>query len=298
MNKNPCDLNIEDCITFLKSCFQNNENSQIEKVGFTGGEPFLNLDFICRIAEFAVSKDLLFDRVMTNGVWWKTESDLAENLQKLYNSGFDGKICLSFDSFHNQNSKKIKEFIKSVIKIFGNSSVEIQTVIPFEQKNLKILKTSEFELLKNLSSMLNCEISITSEKKGSGFLILSNVEENFEIPVFIFSETLTSKDKNSFKSKKWFKEDFCQGPGNILYIHSDGNIAPCCGFSNENSKLFIGKITDSFEKVLENAKNNKMIKLCFEDGLSSEIKNLKKQKKLTGKTDDICTFCDLICNLK
>ena len=48
----------------------------------------------------------------------------------------------------------------------------------------------------------------------------------------------------------------------------------------------------SFEEILKNAKENKMISLCFTEGLSSKI---KKTDSLKGKTDDICTFCDFIC---
>ena len=81
-----------------------------------------------------------------------------------------------------------------------------------------------------------------------------------------------------------------------MFVHSDGNIAPCCGFANENPQLFIGKITDSIETILQNAKSNKMIQLCFEKGLSSVKKVAKKAHK--GKCGDICSFCDFVCKTK
>ena len=285
-------LDSEKCLKFLETC-----TPQIEKIGFTGGEPFLNLDFILKITEFAVKKDFLFDRIMTNGIWWNDESELLKKLSILYDSGYDGKICLSYDSFHNQNLQKTVQFIKTVLKIFGKTSLEIQSVIKFSEKNKKIKKTSLFPLLQELSELLSCKQKIIFQKKSTALLkiVKENIFENdyFEIPVFIFPQSLESKNPESFKSRKWFKEDFCEGPGNILYVHSDGNIAPCCGFSNENSQLFIGTINDSFSKILENAKENKMISLCFTDGLSSKIKKIGIKK---GKTDDICTFCDFICN--
>jgi hypothetical protein len=114
-----------------------------------------------------------------------------------------------------------------------------------------------------------------------------------EVPLYVLPQSFESENPKCWQSKKWFKEDFCQGPGNILFVHSDGNIAPCCGFANENKELFIGKITDSIETILQNAKNNKMIQLCFEKGLSSVKKVAKKSHK--GKCSDICTFCDFIC---
>ena len=54
------------------------------------------------------------------------------------------------------------------------------------------------------------------------------------------------------------------------------------------------------DNTYKNAQKNKMIKLCYEKGLSNckkEIKQkLQKQgKKIPGKCRDICSFCDFIC---
>ena len=104
-----------------------------------------------------------------------------------------------------------------------------------------------------------------------------------EVPLYVLPQSFESENPKCWQSKKWFKEDFCQGPGNILFVHSDGNIAPCCGFANENKELFIGKITDSIETILQNAKSNKMIQLCFEKGLSSVKKVAKKADSGSSK---------------
>ena len=133
-----------------------------------------------------------------------------------------------------------------------------------------------------------------TEKLESELNALGN---DFSADIFVLPQTFQSDDKRGWQSKKWFKEDFCEGPGNILFVHADENIAPCCGFANENCALFIGKITDSFDSVMQNAEKNPMIKLCFEKGLSSLIKKLEKEKKLPGKTGDICTFCDFIAKM-
>jgi hypothetical protein len=129
--------------------------------------------------------------------------------------------------------------------------------------------------------------------------LIKELPDCFDYQVFTFDESYTSDDERSWQDKKWFKEDFCSGPGQILYVHSDGRIAPCCGFANENEKLIIGNINQTFNEVINQAKQNEMIKLCYLDGLSSKIKELKKQKLLPkGKTKDNCTFCDFICKLK
>ena len=48
-----------------------------------------------------------------------------------------------------------------------------------------------------------------------------------------------------------------------------------------------------FSEIMKNAAGNRMIKICFEKGLSSLLK--RKDLHFPGKTSDICTFCDFIC---
>lgn len=265
-------LNTDDAKKLILSCKKNPE-SKIEKIGFSGGEPFLEADFLGEVSSFARKNDFMFDQIMTNGVWWKTEDELIQTLQRIQDCGYDGKIGISYDNFHGQNYEKIRTFCNAVNKIFGEESINIQAVAdPF----LDDEKTEKLERE------------------------LNALGEDFSADIFILPQTFEGSDERGWKSKKWFKEDFCAGPGNILFIHPSGNIAPCCGFANENSALFIGKITDSFEQIMQNAAQNKMIKFCFETGLSRRAKEIEKSgKKMpgTGRTDDICTFCDFLAGV-
>lgn len=284
VNRIPQHLSIESAKAFILSC-KNAPDSQIDKIGFSGGEPFLYSDFLLELTKFTVSQDLMFDQIMTNGDWWQTEQDLNQKLTDLYNAGYDGKIGLSWDTFHNQNPERMQTFISAIQNIFGTDSINIQTVIPYENTqgggSLPLARTS---LLATPSS-------------GES---LNQKAPQRPVKIYELPQTFPSTDKRAWSSKKWFKEDYCQGPGNIFYIHADGNIAPCCGFANENKELFIGKITDTYETVMNNAEKNPLIKICYETGLSKYKKQIKKQlkkqgKKLPGKTSDICSFCDFVC---
>ena len=102
--------------------------SNIKKIGFSGGEPFLNIDFMLSLIKKTVQLDLLFDQIMTNGTWWKTTQELHSTLTKIQQAGFDGKIGLSWDIFHNQNPQKIEYFIQTVQNYFGKQSITIQSV--------------------------------------------------------------------------------------------------------------------------------------------------------------------------
>lgn len=278
VSRTPKKLSIEDAKTFILSC-KNASDSHIEKIGFSGGEPFLYLEFLIEITKFTISQDLMFDQIMTNGDWWQTEEDLKKTLQELYNAGYDGKIGLSWDSFHGQKTERMLTFISEVQNIFGPDSINIQTVISDN---------------KGGESLPLAPAVPASATPSSGDTPQRPVQ------IYYLPQTFPSENSQAWKARRWFKDDYCAGPGNILYIHADGNIAPCCGFANENPALFIGKITDTYQDVIKNAQENPLVKICYETGLGKYRKQLKKQlhkqgKKLPGKTNDICSFCDFVC---
>lgn len=298
-------LKIQDATDFIEECAKNIAPDGlpfINKVGFSGGEPFLNLNFLCKVTETSVKSGMIFDRIMTNAVWWKDKNELFSALQKIYDCGFDGKIGISFDNFHGQSAEKIADFINTAAKIWQNPEIiEIQSVI-----DTRLPLKEDSEHLHRLANILNADFYEETKKDGIGEMAIEN--DNVFVRIFRFLPSLQSENPAAWKSKKWFKEDFCKGPGNIFYVHPDGNIAPCCGFSNENSELFIGTIKTPFAQLLENSKNNKMVKICFEQGLSSLIPQAEKQLKESGifsgheipRTENICTFCDYaaknLCN--
>ncbi len=257
IERNPHKLEIADAVALIESCAA---GGQIDRVGFSGGEPFLYMDFLIEVTKAVVAHDMLFDQIMTNGDWWRDEADLVEKLQTLYDAGYDGKIGLSWDSYHGQSTERMETFIRAVQEIFGKDSINIQTVD---------------------------DTPATPS----------------DITVYTLPRTYPSEDPRAWQSRRWFKEDYCEGPGQILYVHADGNIAPCCGFANENPALFIGTIHDSFETIMQKAAVNPMIKICYEEGLSHYRrhglkKSLRSQgKKLPGKCSDICSFCDFVCRL-
>lgn len=296
VNKNPLKIQVDDAIKFLQSAKGSDECS-VEKIGFSGGEPFLYQEFLEAIIKESVSQGFMFDRIMTNGIWWKTEKELSESLKKIYDAGFDGKICLSWDYFHGQEYGKIKTFVKKVIKTFGSESLEIQSVVPYERKNTIFVRNGDDKIIRDIKRLAReLKLSIknyTNFFSKKGYFVLEG--KKALIHVYRTPETFPCSDARAWKSKKWFKEDYCTSLGQILYIHSSGKIAPCCGFSNENKKLIIGNIKQSFDEVVLNAEVNPMIKLCFEKGLLSLAEKLTQKGKLDRKTSDNCTFCDYVC---
>ena len=298
IERNPHNLEIADAVALIKSCVK--AGSDIDRIGFSGGEPFLYMDFLIEVTKAVVANDLLFDQIMTNGDWWKDEEDLRATLQKLYDAGYDGKIGLSWDSYHGQSTERMETFIRTVQDIFGEESINIQTVD--ENKEGGSLPLVSEAVSSALRFRSGSETTASSATPSTGGAAPRNAPLDISnITVYQLPRTYTSDDSRAWQARRWFREDYCEGPGHILYVHADGNIAPCCGFANENQALFIGRITDSFETIMQNAANNKMVKICYEEGLSHYRRHgLKKSlhsqgKKLPGKCSDICSFCDFVC---
>ena len=117
IERNPHKLEIKDAVALIESCVK--AGSDIDRIGFSGGEPFLYMDFLVEITKAAVANDLMFDQIMTNGDWWRDEADLRDKLQTIYDAGYDGKIGLSWDTYHGQSTERMETFIRNVQDIFG-----------------------------------------------------------------------------------------------------------------------------------------------------------------------------------
>lgn len=296
VNRNPVRLETNDAVKFIQSAKQN-EECTVEKIGFSGGEPFLHQDFLESVIKESVNQGFMFDKIMTNGVWWKTEKELSESLRRIYDAGFDGKIGLSWDYFHAQEYEKIKTFVKKTLKTFGEESLEIQSVVPYERKDALFVRKDDNRIIKEIKRLardMNLSVkNYTNFFSKRGMILLEG--KKALIHVYRTPQSFPCSDGRGWKSRKWFKEDFCANLGQILYIHPDGKIAPCCGFANEDKKLIIGNIRQTYDEVVLNAEVNPMIKLCFETGLLSLAEKLERNGKLSRKTDDNCTFCDYVC---
>jgi len=261
----------DHALRFLGEC----KSLGIKRVGFTGGEPFLALDLLCALSRRAVSHGLLFDRIMTNAVWWKDERMLRSALKRLHDSGYDGSICVSVDAFHNQNIKKLARFIEIAVKIWRRPDiVSIAYVHGSKDKETK----ESLGALKALIGKIDREIFLRT------------------LRIDIAPVGKAEKFKDPWGYKDWFKEDYCNGPGNVFFVMPSGDVKPCCGYATDNKELTIGNIKrDSGEDMIKNAVNNKFVGAVFSRGLSRIRKGLEGVGvRFPGKTLSHCYFCDYI----
>jgi len=284
IQKQPGTLDIKSAIAFLRRCAR----SGIERVGFTGGEPFLTLDFLVAVTREALHNNMLFGRITTNGVWFKNKSLLIKALKRLYAAGYDGDIMVSVDAFHAQDLRKVATFIRVVSALWSRPQMVTIAAVrgAREADTLARLKRLAFFLRARLYNV-----------NGRPALI-----KNKDIFIRIAAIDLSSVGKavclkNPWGSK-WFKDDFCKGPGNIFFVMPDGKVAPCCGYANDHNELAIGTIKDSPKILIRNARTNRFVAAVFTSGLHAIRKKLENSGiKFPGKTTDHCFFCRYLLDL-
>ena len=115
----PDRLDIPTAIRFLEDA----RGYGIRTVGFTGGEPFLYPEFLFAVCRRAAGLGFRFDKVMTNGVWFRDRAHLDEVLSELARSGFSGRLGLSVDKFHGVHTGRLADFCRTAREVFGRDNI-------------------------------------------------------------------------------------------------------------------------------------------------------------------------------
>ncbi len=287
-------LSIQDAQNFLRQC----AGTDIDRIGFSGGEPFLAVDFITALCATAVELDLYFDRLMTNAMWFTDGAVLRSELERVCQAGFDGTIAVSVDDYHNPDSEKLALFISTAFEVFGRRDcIELVSVLDREgNPSLSHFRTLAqnlgAELCLNDGLPVNLQDARAIQNRRSGMSDGSGLY----IPIVTLPYSASVADSAAWKAERWFTDDFCEGPGNIFYVHPDGSVAVCCGFANENSELIVGTVRDSYSTLMDRARANTHIQDCYEKGLDAKRLEMEKEGIMfPGKTADICFFCDYLC---
>lgn len=287
-------LTIEAALRFLGDCADHG----IERVGFSGGEPFLESGFVAELCAAAVERGMYFDRLMTNAAWYRDEGHLEEVLERIYDAGFDGTVGISIDDWHAQEPKDVALFIETLGRVAGRfDGIELACALDREGRY-------PLERLAALAKLLGCDIvtegglpaalenSVHRKNLAAGM----DDGQGIFIPVTAFPYSRGAGDAEAWKAAAWFTDDFCSGPGNVFFVHPDGSVAPCCGFANERPDLILGKVEEGVEALTEAARNIPAVRRCYETGLDAYRRAREAEGiRYPGKTDDPCFFCDWLC---
>jgi len=282
-------------VAFLESC----RDGGIERVGFSGGEPFLAPAFLSAVCKAAVDLGMLFDRLMTNGAWWKDERQLRSTLAGLRDAGFDGTFGLSHDAYHGRDPRTMAAFISAVFELWDRKDcVEILSVrSPDDARFLAGLRELAGLLGGTLEEDDGEPLAIVRADGPAGDAPGDRYEDGATLRIPILrSPRSAGADEGSWGSPRWFEDDFCAGPGNVFYVHPDGSVAACCGFANENEQLILGTMSDGYAVLCAAAAENAHVRACYETGLNAHRQGLETAgRRFPGKTADMCFFCDWLC---
>ena len=243
-------LDIRAAARFLKAC----RKLGIREIGFTGGEPFLEPDFMAAMSREANKAEMRFDRITTNAGWFRSPAELDKVLGQVMAAGYSGSFCVSVDKYHHVPLSKVALFIMKVLAVTG------------WPESISLVHVGDMSRVRKLAALLKGNITKNGRLEipaRRNFLGLSAKITRINLcPV-----GSAGKLADPWGSK-WFREDFCAGPGQLLYVMPNGDVKPCCGFASDLPEMSIGNIyRNSAGTIINKAARDPFVKLVYSRGL-------------------------------
>lgn len=269
-------LDIREAARFLKGCHKQG----ISEIGFTGGEPFLAPGFLAALSREADRAGMRFDRITTNAGWFQSPAELDQVLGRVIAAGYRGSFCISVDKYHQVPLSKVALFIKRVLDLTG------------WPESISLVHVDDLSRVKKLAAMLKGKINKAGRLEvpaGRGFIGLSAKITGINLCPVGSAGKLADP-----RGGKWFREDYCAGPGQLLYVLPAGEVKPCCGFASDLPEMSIGNIyLDSAATIIKNAAGDPFVKLVYGRGLLRlrDIYQAHNPGSKLKPTSDHCYFC-------
>ena len=274
-------LDLAVALRFLDDAFGEGVNT----LGFTGGEPFLYPEFVLAVTRRAAERGYRFDKVMTNGVWFRDAGHLEGVLTGLRDAGFTGKIGLSVDKFHGIQTPKLADFCRTARTIFDRDNVlSLSYASSHPERGL--------DAIRRLASALDASLE-WSDLLGRYLLVAPTLTMTLNWNHLATVERAERLPGDPWDGA-WFEEDYCEGPGQALIVNPRGEVKPCCGFASDLDQLTIGNIYEhSARAIIERGRNHPYVGKVFREGLTAirdEIQT-RHPDALPGATSNHCYFC-------
>lgn len=256
----------------------------IEWLGFTGGEPFLYPEFLVAVTRRAARLGYRFDKIVTNGVWQRDKKHLAAVLRDLHEAGYTGKLGLSVDKFHGIHTPDLADFCRTARRVFGRDNVvSLNYASRRPDQGLEPIQRLAQELggVIDWSDLLHRYLLVSPE-------LTITLNWNHLAPVERAEKMAGAWDG------VWFKEDYCEGPGQALIVNPKGDVKPCCGFASDLDQLTIGNIHQhTVAQVVRLGRKHPYVGKVFREGLTAIRAEIlaRDPNALPGATSNHCYFC-------
>jgi hypothetical protein len=273
-------LDIPVALRFLRQAHE----AGIEWLGFTGGEPFLYPDFLTALTREAATLGMRFDKIQTNGVWFRDEAHLVADLEAVRDAGFTGKLGLSVDKFHGKHTEEAATFCRVARRVFGRENI---VSLSYASRSPE----QGLEPARALAALLDGVID------WSDWLhryLLVTPDLNIVMNWNHLAAVERAEGLRGSWDGEWFEEDYCEGPGQALIVTPKGEVKPCCGFASDLEQLTIGNIhADTVEGIIQRARNHPYVGKVFREGLTAIRDEIlaRDPDALPGATTNHCFFC-------
>jgi organic radical activating enzyme len=253
-------------------------------LGFTGGEPFLYPEFLHALTGRAAGLGMRFDKVQTNGVWFAAEGQLVDELTRLRDAGFTGKLGLSVDKFHGKHTAQAAAFCRAARRVFGRDNI---VSLSYASRAPDLGLEPARELAQHLDGVIAWSDWLRRHLLVSDELTIV-LNWNHLAPVERAERFAGAWDG------VWFEEDYCEGPGQALIVTPRGEVKPCCGFASDLDQLTIGNIHhDTAAGIIRRGREHPYVGKVFREGLTAIRDEIlaHNPQALPGLTSNHCFFC-------
>jgi hypothetical protein len=253
-------------------------------LGFTGGEPFLYPEFVEAVTRRAAELGFRFDKIMTNGVWYRDPAHLEGVLEGLAGAGFSGKLGLSVDKFHGAHTAAAAAFCRTARRVFGTDNI---VSLSYASRRPELGLEPVHALARELGAVVEW-----SPLLGRYLLVAPDLTMTLN-----WNHLAPVERAERFRGGwdgEWFAEDFCEGPGQALIVNPRGEVKPCCGFASDLDQLTIGNIyRDSVARIVRRARRHPYVGKVFREGLTAIRDEIlaRDPGALPGATSNHCYFC-------
>jgi len=271
-------LPVAAALRFLDSC----PGTTVERGGFPGREPFRPPAVLEALTARTVRRGLLFDRVTTNAAWFRDRVELRARLIRLRDKGYDGSFHVSLDAYHGRSVAKPALFIRAAADIWGRPDVA----------GLIAVRGGRDEETEARLDALAAALGARRIARGGRRLIVSG---DLFVPISYTDLVPVGRAANLAAPWRgpWFKEDFCAGPGQVLYVLPDGTVKACCGYATDSDRLTIGDIRrQTAAEIIAAAGRNPFVRTIYGGGLGAIRRRLQAGgAAFPGRTSNACLFC-------
>jgi hypothetical protein len=253
-------------------------------LGFTGGEPFLYPEFVHTLCRRAAKLGFKFDKIVTNGVWYRDPSHLDHTLGELADSGFTGKLGLSVDKFHGIQTEALARFCRAARRVFGQDNIV----------SLSYASRSPNQGLEPVRALARALEGIIEWSELLGRFLLVTPDMTMVLNWNHLAPVERAEQLPGGWDGTWFEEDYCEGPGQALIVTPKGEVKPCCGFASDLDQLTIGNIyTDSVATIVRRARRHPYVGRVFRNGLTAIRAEIlaRHPHAFPGATSNHCYFC-------